>query len=91
VNRKELIKKIAKKYEVSQEFAMQMCDAVFGTINEELNSGQDVYIYGFGHFKHKTFKGKKFRHPKTKELMIGEERTDVVFKRSRGVERLEEN
>lgn len=91
MNRKELIKKISKKYEVSQEFSSQMCDAVFETINEELNAGHDIYIYGFGYFKHKTYKGKKFRHPVTKEIKIGEDRVDIVFKRSRGVENLEEN
>jgi len=91
MNRKELIKKIAQKYEVSQDFAMHMCEAVFETINDELNSGNDVYIYGFGNFKHKVYKGKKFLHPITKEINFGADRTEVVFKRSRGVDKIQAN
>ena len=82
MNRKEFVKIVAKKYDTTQDFAKQICAAVFDTLNEQLDNGNDVYIYGFGSFKHETRKGKQLRHPKTGELMLIPEKDVISFKRS---------
>lgn len=82
MNRKEFIKIVAKRYDTTQDFAKQICDAVFDTLNVQLNEGKDVYIYGFGTFKHDIRKGKQLRHPKTGELMTIPDKDIVVFKRT---------
>lgn len=82
MNRKAFARIFADKYDITQDLAKQMCYSVFETLNEQLLQGEDVYIFNFGTFKHKTKKAKTVRHPKTGELMVIPEKTVITFVKS---------
>ena len=82
MNRTEFARKFAAKFEISQEAAKEMCYAVFDTLGEELDKGEDIKIFNLGVFQHKTMKGKILRHPKTGELMQTQDRQVILFRRS---------
>lgn len=82
MNRKEFAKILADKYDIAQALACDMCDAVFNTLSEELDKGEDVYIYNLGTFKQNLKKAKNVRHPITGEMMTIPERKVVSFKRA---------
>ena len=56
MNKKELIEKIAVEKGVTKVRAEEIVDVVFNTIVDELKSGEDVKIPGFGNFIVKTRK-----------------------------------
>lgn len=82
MNRKEFAKKFAERYNTTQMLAFDMCEAVFETLGHLLDVGEDVYIYGFGTFKHEVRKPKVVRHPKSGELMTIPEKHIISFKRA---------
>lgn len=83
MNRADFIKLFAKKFEIPQTMAKEMCFAVFETLSEQLdNSNENIHIYGLGTFKHEKRKSKVLRHPKTGELMTIPERDIITFKRA---------
>lgn len=50
MNKKEMIKEVALKVEMTQKDAGVVVDAVFETIADELATGGEVNITGFGKF-----------------------------------------
>lgn len=83
MNRADFVKLFAKKFEIPQTMAREMCYAVFETLSEQLDeSTENIHIYGLGTFKHEKRKGKVLRHPKTGELMTIPERDIITFKRA---------
>lgn len=56
MNKKELVDKISAEQNVTKVRAEEMVDAIFSTIIDELKSGEDVKIPGFGSFVVKTRK-----------------------------------
>ena len=56
MNKKELIEKIAVEKGVTKVRAEEIVDVVFNTIVDELKSGEDVKIPGFGNFMLKHVK-----------------------------------
>lgn len=79
MNKKEFSKIVAKKFDLSQEYSLDLVRAVFATLSEVLNEGHNVYIYGFGTFKHKVRKAKRLRHPKTGEMIEMPEKKIIAF------------
>lgn len=83
MNRADFIKLFAKKFEIPQTMAKEMCFAVFETLSEQLDAtNENIHIYGLGTFKHEKRKSKVLRHPKTGELMTIPERDIITFKRA---------
>lgn len=56
MNKKELIAKISVEQNVPKARAEEIVNAIFSTIVDELKSGENVKIPGFGNFKVKTRK-----------------------------------
>lgn len=84
MTKKEFAKIVADKFSIAQYEALDTVDAVFETLNEVLDKyDEDVYICGFGTFKHKIRKEKQVRHPGTGEMTFVPERKVVVFERSK--------
>lgn len=79
MNRKEFARVFARKYDITNDLAKEMCFSVFETLKEQIDNGEDIYIYGFGTLKHKIRKSKILKHPKTGEFITVPEKTIVVF------------
>jgi len=65
MNKSEMVSAIAEKAELSKVDAAKALDAVVGTIQEALQSGDSVALIGFGTFTVKERAAKKGRNPKT--------------------------
>jgi len=67
----ELASKVAQKAGITKKLAASVVDAVFGSIEEALASGEKVQIVGFGSFEVRQRKSRKGRNPRTgKEIKI---------------------
>lgn len=82
MKKKEFAKGFAEKHDITQDEARNICYAVFDYLAEMLDTGEDIYIYNLGTFKHKVRKAKNVRHPKTGEMTIVPERTEITFQRT---------
>ena len=80
--KKEIAKIMAEKCGINLGLSEEMITAVFETVGSILDAGEDVYIFGFGIFKHDVHKAKRLRHPKTGEMMTIPEKTVLNFRRS---------
>lgn len=87
----ELCRRYAKEYGVSIKYSESIINSVFELLSELVfEEKEDVQIRRFGSFKHKNFKPKTIRHPKTGELKTLPEHTVVRFVQSEGTKNLEE-
>lgn len=83
INASEFSKLYAKTYGVSREYGTTVCRSVFDLLSKVLyEDGQDVSIYRFGVFNHKTLAEKKLRHPVTGETIKMPMRDVVKFRQS---------
>ncbi|MBQ2686583.1 MAG: HU family DNA-binding protein [Clostridia bacterium] len=82
MTKKELIAVAAKNAGISQKAAAAVVDDIFNSIANELTSGQDVTLTGFGSFKVKTRAARSGRNPRTKETVEIPESKVIVFKPS---------
>lgn len=81
INATDFSRLYAKTYKVSNEYGATICESVFKLLGELLyENKEDVSIYRFGSFKHKTMAEKKARHPKTGEMITIPERDVIKFK-----------
>ena len=70
MNKKELVEKIAAEQNVTKVKAEEMVNAIFSTIVDELKSGEDVKIPGFGSFVVKTRKQRTAVIPNSNKSVI---------------------
>ena len=70
MNKKELIEKIATEQNVTKARAEEMVNAIFSTIVDELKSGENVKIPGFGNFVVKTRKQRVAVIPNSNKKVI---------------------
>ena len=82
MTKKELIAVAAKNAGISQKAAAAVVDDICNAIANELTSGQDVTLTGFGSFKVKTRAARSGRNPRTKETVEIPESKVIVFKPS---------
>jgi nucleoid DNA-binding protein len=80
INKKELIKKVAKSTLLSQKEAAQVVEVLFDSIVESLESEGEVSIVGFGRFYLYEHAPRPVRNPKTQEEMILDPYKSVKFK-----------
>lgn len=69
MNKGELIEKVAQETGGSNAEASRYLDAVLATVEEELRSGGEVQIPGFGKFKVTERPAREGRNPATGEKM----------------------
>lgn len=88
VNKAKLAEKVSQLTGQTQGDALKSLDAVFTAIQESLQAGSEVNIYGFGKFKVKTRKARKGVNPKTGEKIEISERRHPTFKAGKGLQDL---
>ncbi len=79
-NKKEISKKLSQRTLLSQKESLQVVEEVFSIIKEEIISGNDVSIVGFGKFYIYQHNQRPVRNPKTQESMLLEPYSCLRFK-----------
>ena len=79
----ELIKKVSKRFLLTQPEVKEIIKYFLDQIISELQKGDRVYLRGFGYFDTKIRKAKRVRHPKTKKILTIPEHKDIDFKPSK--------
>ena len=69
-NKRQLANKLSKKTMLSQKESLEVVEALFELIKEELVAGSDVSVVGFGKFYLYEHAPRPVRNPKTQEPMI---------------------
>jgi DNA-binding protein HU-beta len=69
MNKKELVKAMAEKLEITQKAAGEQLDAILEVITEELVNGGEVKISGFGTFSVAERAAREGRNPATGETI----------------------
>jgi len=82
VNKKELSKKLAKQTLLTQKESLQVVEKLFEIITEELCSGEDISVVGFGKFYLYEHSPRPVRNPKTQEPMLLDSYKSLRFKSS---------
>lgn len=88
INKKILAKKLAKSTLLTQKEADQVVDRLFEIIVDELKSGNDISIVGFGKFYLYEHAPRPVRNPKTQEEMMLKSYKSMRFKASNVVKKL---
>ena len=69
MNKKELVKVMAEKLEITQKAAAEQLDVILETITEELVNGGEVKLSGFGTFSVSERAEREGRNPQTGETI----------------------
>jgi len=85
MTKKEFVKAVAEKCELTQDKAEKAFDTVWASVAESLQKGERVQIAGFGTFDVKQRAERKGRNPKTGEELTIPARNTVTFKVSKAV------
>lgn len=80
MNKGELISAVAEKSGVTKKVAEAVIDAVFGTIEETLASGDKVQLVGFGSFEVRDRAERTGRNPQSGEPITIAASKAPVFK-----------
>lgn len=78
--KKEFVKLISDKNDITQKQAEQVFDSIFEEISNLLVTGDSLSITNFGSFKVKNKKARKGRNPKTGESLTIPAHKAVKFK-----------
>jgi len=79
MTRKDLIDKVAKKFELKKKEAEAIVKFIFQEIAETVRRGERVSIQGFGAFELRELRERKIRNPRTGEEIEIPVRKKVVF------------
>jgi DNA-binding protein HU-beta len=85
MNKQELVGVVAEHTGLAKADAVKAVDAVFEAITNELKSGGDVRLVGFGTFSVSKRKASTGRNPRTGEPMQVPESTQPKFKAGKGL------
>ena len=80
MNKKELIKSMATKADLTNKSAAAALDAAIQSITEALKAGDKVSLPGFGTFEVKTRPARTSRNPRTGEAVAVPEKRVPTFK-----------
>lgn len=69
MNKTELVQKVAMESELTKQKASLAVDAVFQSIQNALQNGEDVQLIGFGTFVVRERAAREGRHPQTGEAL----------------------
>lgn len=78
-----IVEKIVTQLELPKKEAADVLESVISILKQELESGEDVLISGFGKFEVKQKKARKGRNPQTGEAMTIEPRRIITFSTSK--------
>ncbi len=81
--RKSIVDQIWKEGSVSKKTLYSMLNYVFDLISRALQEEQEVKISGFGTFKVRQTKDRKWRNPRTGEIKDIKPKRTVQFKASK--------
>ena len=87
-NKKELAKKLAEKTLMTQKESLEIIDSLITIIIDELKSGEEVSLVGFGKFYLYEHTTRPVRNPKTQEEMMLRSYNSLRFKQSNIVKKL---
>lgn len=80
MTKQKLIDEVYKRLDITKKNAEQAINAVVESIEEALQSGEDVRLIGFGTFSTVQRKERQGRHPQTGELINIPSKKTVKFK-----------
>ena len=84
MNKKELIRSIAEKSDLSESAAKRALAAFIDTVQDHLRDGGQVVMVGFGSFELKQRSGRVGRNPKTGEKITIPATKAPAFKPGKG-------
>jgi DNA-binding protein HU-beta len=79
MHKRELIARVARRTSLTQKQAREALDAIFDITTEALIAGEPVALTGFGRFELREYKGRRIRHPQTRQLCETESRPLPAF------------
>jgi len=88
VNKKELAKKLAKQTFLNQKESGMVVEELFDIILNEIKSGEEVSVVGFGKFYLYEHAARPVRNPKTQEKMTLKSYKSLRFKTSNVIKKL---
>lgn len=88
INKKELAKKLARRTFLNQKESDLVVEELFDLLIEELKSGEEISIVGFGKFYLYEHQPRPVRNPKTQEEMVLKSYKSLRFKASNVVKKL---
>lgn len=80
MNKSELVAAMAEKAEITKKDAGEALDALLEIVSEQLETGNEVVLTGFGTFKTRVQAARTGRNPQTGETIQIAEKTVPVFK-----------
>jgi len=76
MNKKELVKEVADKNDITVKESEQLVDSIFDVISDHLVTGESILISNFGTFEIRKRAARSGRNPSTGEtISIPEQRT----------------
>ena len=85
MNKKDLVKAISSKTDVSQKNVSAVLDGFVQVVTEALQQGQKVFLSGLGKFEVRKRAARTARNPKTGEVVKVPKRNVAVFKASKNL------
>ena len=82
LTKNDMARQVQDKTGLTKKESMAVVDGLFKIIKDDLNSGNDVMISGFGKWTVKAKKARKGRNPQTGKAMTIDARKVVTFKPS---------
>jgi integration host factor subunit beta len=76
----DLVEKVAKELNMSNDVAQLTIDAIFDAMTEALCRGEGIEIRGFGSFSIRNYPAREGRNPKTGETVSVPTRKKPFFK-----------
>jgi len=79
MTRKDLIDKVAEKFELKKKEAEAIVKFIFHEIAETVKKGERVSIQGFGAFELRELKERNIKNPRTGEEIKVPAREKIIF------------
>ena len=76
----DITESIREKFGIPKKDCVQIVESIFEIIKDDLTSGNDVMISGFGKWTVNAKKARKGRNPQTGEVLMIDARKVVTFK-----------
>ena len=67
MHKRELVANVARRTSLTQKQAREALDAILDITTEALVRGEPVALSGFGRFELGEYKGRRVRHPRTRQ------------------------
>jgi len=88
--KKDIVRKLAEDsscYKIPQSQIGDIVTKMIDIVIETLESGEDVLLRGFGHFKVRYRRPRPINHPSTKEIIMSSPKKIILFETARDLKR----